>query len=414
MASLDGIEENENDMNLDLDQKISSSSDPDVPGDDSPCNLIVKYLPDTIDEEGLVKLFSPFGNVVKARLIKDKATGRSKGYGFVKFDLEASASKATEQMNGYKIDNKILRVNVANPLASRQAKQANVYVAGLPKSMSKDRVEMLFKTYGPIVEVKILTDSNTAISRGVAFVHFEHYDDATRAITALNGYVPDGSSDALQVRFARLKPSPQNAFGFGQMDMNNGPYRGQVHRYSPYGANQAKGYAQNSSLTSPVYATQSQPTADYYSQFSNPSYNNFAQQPQVSTPTITTPQQSFPTTDNYYNQQAAYSFTTDSNVFPTAYSPYQSNVSSTPSSTDTSLFVFHLPHSATDAQVLSLFATYGSVSRVDIVKDPSTGRNKGYCFVHMPNAQQAANAVSGLNGFNYCGKFLKVSFKTKK
>jgi len=47
-----------------------------VPPDDSPCNLIVKYLPDSVQsEDGLRELFEPFGPVVSAKLIIDKLTG---------------------------------------------------------------------------------------------------------------------------------------------------------------------------------------------------------------------------------------------------------------------------------------------------------------------------------------------------
>lgn len=79
--------------------------------DDS--NLYVGYLPHSVDEEGLMRLFSPFGKIDETKLIKDRMTGLSKGYGFVKFSDPATAAQAVVHMHGYRLDGKILAVRVA-------------------------------------------------------------------------------------------------------------------------------------------------------------------------------------------------------------------------------------------------------------------------------------------------------------
>lgn len=80
-------------------------------GDD--LNLYVGYLPHTIDDDGLIALFSPFGKIEDIKLIKDRMTGMSKGYGFVKFADAASAAQAVQHMNGYRLEGKVLAVRVA-------------------------------------------------------------------------------------------------------------------------------------------------------------------------------------------------------------------------------------------------------------------------------------------------------------
>eukprot|EP00250_Pteridium_aquilinum_P021501 c25145_g4_i1 orf=555-3518(-) len=80
-------------------------------GDD--LNLYVGYLPHTIDDDGLIALFSPFGKIEDIKLIKDRMTGISKGYGFVKFADAASAAQAVQHMNGYRLEGKVLAVRVA-------------------------------------------------------------------------------------------------------------------------------------------------------------------------------------------------------------------------------------------------------------------------------------------------------------
>lgn len=80
-------------------------------GDD--LNLYVGYLPHNIDDDGLIALFSPFGKIEDIKLIKDRLTGISKGYGFVKFADAASAAQAVQHMNGYRLEGKVLAVRVA-------------------------------------------------------------------------------------------------------------------------------------------------------------------------------------------------------------------------------------------------------------------------------------------------------------
>ncbi|KAJ7539606.1 hypothetical protein O6H91_11G101400 [Diphasiastrum complanatum] len=79
--------------------------------DDS--NVYVGYMPNFVDEEGLIRLFAPFGKIEKAKVIRDEINGLSKGYGFVKFTDINCATQAVMQMNGYLLDGKILAVRVA-------------------------------------------------------------------------------------------------------------------------------------------------------------------------------------------------------------------------------------------------------------------------------------------------------------
>ncbi len=65
----------------------------------------------TADE--LKELCMPFGNVVSAKIITDRATGKSKGYGFVEFDNEESALKAIKELNDSQVKGRNIKVNSA-------------------------------------------------------------------------------------------------------------------------------------------------------------------------------------------------------------------------------------------------------------------------------------------------------------
>lgn len=80
--------------------------------------LYVGNLPYSMNDSSLNDLFAPFGNVESARVISDRDTGSSKGFGFVEM-TDADAQKAMGALNGREIDGRALRVNEAKPQESR-------------------------------------------------------------------------------------------------------------------------------------------------------------------------------------------------------------------------------------------------------------------------------------------------------
>ncbi|XP_062163304.1 splicing factor-like protein 1 [Alnus glutinosa] len=76
-------------------------------------NLYIGYLPPTLEDDGLISLFSPFGDIVMAKVIKDRVTGMSKGYGFVKYADIQMANNAIASMNGYRLEGRTIAVRVA-------------------------------------------------------------------------------------------------------------------------------------------------------------------------------------------------------------------------------------------------------------------------------------------------------------
>ena len=72
-----------------------------------------------IDDEALKNLFSSYGEIEEAIVIKDKFSGRSKGFGFVTFKDEESAKKAISEMNDKEVESRKLKVNEAKPMEER-------------------------------------------------------------------------------------------------------------------------------------------------------------------------------------------------------------------------------------------------------------------------------------------------------
>jgi len=81
--------------------------------------LYVGNLPHAVDDNELNSTFESYGDIVSARVITDRETGRSKGFGFVEFSNDADADSAIEAMNGSELGGRPLTVNEARPRPER-------------------------------------------------------------------------------------------------------------------------------------------------------------------------------------------------------------------------------------------------------------------------------------------------------
>mmetsp|Transcript_17847 Transcript_17847/g.33891 ORF Transcript_17847/g.33891 Transcript_17847/m.33891 type:complete len:572 (-) Transcript_17847:56-1771(-) len=90
-------------------------------------NLFVFHIPNNMTNLDMFQLFSPYGNLISVRIMVEKDTGRSRGFGFVSFDNPESAALAIKELNGFAIGNKRLKV---------QHKQIR------PKDIQQDRDHM--------------------------------------------------------------------------------------------------------------------------------------------------------------------------------------------------------------------------------------------------------------------------------
>ncbi|PIT94825.1 RNA-binding protein [Candidatus Falkowbacteria bacterium CG10_big_fil_rev_8_21_14_0_10_39_9] len=78
--------------------------------------LFIGGLPYSFGDDALSALFADCGNVESAVIIKDRMTGRSKGFGFVEMSSEAEAEKAISMFNGQEVEGRRLNVSIARPM----------------------------------------------------------------------------------------------------------------------------------------------------------------------------------------------------------------------------------------------------------------------------------------------------------
>ena len=214
---------------------------PQKPTDRSKTNLIVNYLPQDMSEMEVKTLFANFGHVESCKLIRDKTTQVSLGYAFVNYDTAENAAKGIQGLNGHMINSKTIKVSYARP-SSVEIKNANLYIAQLPKAYTQAELDALFASYGNIITSKILTDE-TGVSRGAGFVRFDKHSEAERARAALDGASIPGHSQPLIVKYANQKvPMTTMAPPVPRPQQQIGPVKSQSlsWRYNPIGITPAR------------------------------------------------------------------------------------------------------------------------------------------------------------------------------
>jgi len=330
-------------------------------------NLIVNYLPNSMTDEFLSQMFSKFGVLENVKIVREKGTRKSMGYGFVKFQNATDAARAVAGMNGTKIENKQLKVAHARP-AGAGPKHTNLYVAGLEPHVTTEELQALFQAYGKVTESKVLTaDPTTKQSRCVGFVRFDTQEEADAAIAGLNGVTLPGSTKPLVVRTAEERDRrPMMAAG----GMMGG--RGGNMRYNPmgmYAGNMGNvGYQYPPAAYGQSYAAATQYPA---AQYGAAAPNMFSQQP--------------------------------------ASAAVQRDLSNT-----FCLFVYNLPPETDEGYMYQLFGPYGAVANVKVMRDLTTNLCKGFGFINMTKLEDAQTAIAALNGAQIGTKTLQVSFKQQK
>lgn len=167
-------------------------------------NVFVKNFGEELDDSKLEEIFGKFGKITSCVTMTD-SEGKSKGFGFVAFENPEDAEKAVNEMNEFELPDceKKLMVCRAQKKSERQAELkrkyeqqkaermqryqgVNLYVKNLDDTVTDEMLRIEFEGYGTITSAKVMTDENGR-SKGFGFVCFSAPDEATKAVTEMNG-----------------------------------------------------------------------------------------------------------------------------------------------------------------------------------------------------------------------------------
>ncbi|WP_132051552.1 RNA recognition motif domain-containing protein [Pseudocnuella soli] len=88
-------------------------------------NIYVSNLSFNVQDEDLREFFAPYGEVTSAKIINDRETGRSRGFGFVEMSDDTASKKAIAELNEANVDGRTIKVMEAKPKEERPARNFN-------------------------------------------------------------------------------------------------------------------------------------------------------------------------------------------------------------------------------------------------------------------------------------------------
>ncbi|XP_047451617.1 ELAV-like protein 2 isoform X2 [Mugil cephalus] len=341
--------------------------------EDSKTNLIVNYLPQNMTQEELKSLFGSIGEIESCKLVRDKITGQSLGYGFVNYVDPKDAEKAINTLNGLRLQTKTIKVSYARP-SSASIRDANLYVSGLPKTMTQKELEQLFSQYGRIITSRILVDQVTGVSRGVGFIRFDRRVEAEEAIKGLNCQKPPGATEPITVKFANNPSQKTSQALLSQL------YQSPNRRYPGPLAQQAQRFRLDNLLNMAYGVKRSR-------EGRGQSLVCFSHE----------------TSGSRFSPMAIDGVTSLAGINIPGHA-----------GTGWCIFVYNLAPDADESILWQMFGPFGAVTNVKVIRDFNTNKCKGFGFVTMTNYDEAAVAIASLNGYRLGDRVLQVSFKTNK
>jgi polyadenylate-binding protein len=165
-------------------------------------NLYVKDIPKAYTDENLKTLFSEYGKVLSAVVIKENSTDpTNKGFGFVSFEKTEDAKMAEEKLNKFSVEGKELFVARALTKQDHKTqmredrmkrfKDCNLFVKELPDDVTDVKLKEAFEVFGIIVSARVMmeskidpaTNASVVKSKNFGFVCFTKKEDAAAAIS---------------------------------------------------------------------------------------------------------------------------------------------------------------------------------------------------------------------------------------
>ncbi len=339
---------------------------------ESQTNLIINYLPQTLTDEEFRSMFESIGAVKSTKIVRDRATGYSYGFGFVEYAKDKDAERAIQTLNGLQLQNKRIKVAFSRP--GEKVKGANLYVRNLPADMDEDGLRDLFDNNGTIVQCRVLRDVNTGKSKRVGFVLYDSYDEATAAIESMDGFVLPGTNEPINVKRAednkgKARPPAMAPQQIPQRlgTVNGGGFRA-AGGYSGGGYGGGRGGYGGGGYGGGAMRNQGQARFNRYSPMNSGA--------------------------GYSGGAAAATSEDGSDGFV--------------------LFVYNIGSQTDERGLWQLFSPFGNIQKVNVIRDHSKNQTKGYGFVTMTNYHDAMSAIQGLNGYTYAEHPLQVSFKSNK
>ena len=367
-------------------------------------------IPKTMGEEDIFPTFNSFGPLKDVSVIRDKHTGIHRGCAFVTYWSPVDAEAAREALHDKLIfpgAKRAAQVKPAEPsgMSSNASSSERFYGAGpdyrapqetltasvdqmdeenklfvgmLSRTCDEQEVRNLFARFGEIQEVHLIRNSDGS-TKCAAFLRFTHRESALQAIEQLNGIeVMDGAQRPLIVKFADTKQQREQR------------HRGSVRRHSHEMVTMVGpgGYPYHPQGPLMPMGTHPGMASQYPMPPTNPPHHPFGPGDYAHTGPgphhymYPPPHYAAPIPQYAYALPTSHHTRSESSRRP----PTAASSSATPSTNPrpregpagANLFVYHLPHDLTDADLATAFNPFGNVISAKVYVDKFTGESKGF------------------------------------
>ena len=164
-------------------------------------SLWIGELDNWMDDNYIKNAINNYNIEIKSiKIMKDKNSGASLGYGFIEFEDKEIASNALKQLNGQPLpnSNKVFKLNWASYNNNKNISNPNeysIYVCDLDPSVNEETLTYFFKEkYNSVISSKIVIDPSTKISKGYGFVKFSDQKESQKALQEMNGASINGKN----------------------------------------------------------------------------------------------------------------------------------------------------------------------------------------------------------------------------
>jgi len=169
--------------------------------------LFVGGLTVNVTSDALKEYFSKYGEIIDGVVMKDSASKRSRGFGFVTFN-DPKQLDAAMAARPHTIDGKVVEPKRAVPkeLSHKPENHFTVeklYVGGIRESHTEELLREYFSKFGTVTEVQFITDKGTGNKRAFGFVTFDDYDPVDKCVLQRSHVLGDGSKVEVKKALSR-------------------------------------------------------------------------------------------------------------------------------------------------------------------------------------------------------------------
>lgn len=336
--------------------------------------LVVLGIPWHVNTEGLKQYMSKYGSLDDVVVMKDRKSGRSRGFGYVTFSSAESAEKALASK--HILHERLLEVKVATPKEDMKVpakKITRIFVARIPHKVSEEAFKEYFESFGVITDLYMPKDQGAKTHRGIGFITFENPESVAKVMAETHEI--GGSTVAVD------EASPKDEGGKTFNAKSNYPmkssysdrerdYRGAYGSYSPYMDTNAGG-SRFGAYGLSSYGAYDYPESHFGSDFGPSGLGG----------------------GGYGGSSWSGPPFNSGGAFNSRSASYSSGGPEPPSSVSTRnrIFVGRLPSEVTTEDLRRYFGNFGRILDVFVPKD--SGRHRGFAFVTFSD-QGPAERVS--------------------